>query len=290
MKNLDLNDKVVIISGASQGLGAYLVKAFCSSNARVVAFSRNFDLLKKTLSSEISKYHSKLLLLQADITSMKDIDNVYDKTIAKFGTADILINNAGVYGPMGKFENIDFNSWIEAIEINLIGSARMIRKAIPIFKQNNFGRIIQLSGGGATNPLPFITSYASSKAAIVRLVESIALEVYDYNITINSIAPGPMNTSMHAQVLKAGESLVGEEFYNKALKQEKEGGSSMVYAAELALYLCTSKAIKINGKLISALWDNYKLWPANEKFNSNKDLYTLRRIVGKDKGFIEGDK
>ena len=85
----------------------------------------------------------------------------------------------------------------------------------------NKGKIIQLAGGGAASPLPLISSYAISKAAVVRFVENLSEELKDYNIDINAVAPGPLNTGMLEEVLKAGPKRVGKNFYNESVKQKK---------------------------------------------------------------------
>lgn len=284
-----INNKVVLISGASQGLGAHLTRVFCEKGAHVVAFSRNINTLRENLGSLELEFKPNLNLVKCDVTNDREVDNLISYTINLYKKIDVLINNAGVYGPMGPIEKLNLAEWKQAFDINFYGSVNTIIKTLPYFKKNKSGRIIQLSGGGATSPLPFITSYASSKAAIVRFVESVALEVKRFNITINAIAPGALNTSMLERVLSAGKEKVGEEFYVKALEQKKDGGTPFKYASDLALFLASDHSYDISGKLISAVWDNYKIWPNNKQFLNNSDLYTLRRIIGKDRNFDEGD-
>jgi 3-oxoacyl-[acyl-carrier protein] reductase len=140
-------------------------------------------------------------------------------------------------------------------------------------KKNNFGRIIQLSGGGATAPMPNFSSYAVSKTGIVRFVESIAEECRRFDISINSVAPGAMNTRMLDIALKAGRKKVGLH-YNKLLKQKKDGGAGFNRAVGLINFLIING--KISGKLISAIWDP---WDKKNFFKKlkDKDIYTLRR-------------
>ena len=103
-----------------------------------------------------------------------------------FGKLDIVVNNAGVYGPMGSIETIDWDVWVHAIAINLNGLVYCCRKAVEAFKPHRYGKIINLSGGGATNPLPGISAYAASKAAVVRFTETLALEVKEFGIDVNA--------------------------------------------------------------------------------------------------------
>lgn len=121
-------------------------------------------------------------------------------------------------------------------------------------------------------------------------MESLSLELKNTNIDINSIAPGPLNTKMLDEILQAGPEIVGEDFFNKSLKQKKNGGTPMVNAVKLILFLASSVSNGITGKLISALWDNWEKWPKHIDELSKSDIYTLRRIVGKDRKKNWGDK
>jgi len=224
------------------------------------------------------------------VSKQSDVKKIINLTIKKFGKCNILVNNAGIYGPKGKIENINWKDWKKTIEINLFGSILMCKNLIKYFKKKKYGKIIQLSGGGATNPLPNLSAYATSKAAIVRFMETLALEVRDFNIDINSIAPGALNTKMLDEVIKSGPNKVGSDFYRRALKQKKTGGTSLNYGADLAVFLASSESDGISGRLISAVWDNWKEWPKHINKLSNSDVYTLRRIIGRDRGFSWGDK
>ena len=166
-----------------------------------------------------------------------------------------------------------------------MGSAYLVKKLIPTFKKNNFGRIIQISGGGATSPLPLQSIYAASKAAIVRFIETISLEVKEFNISANCIAPGQLNTKIMDEYLKAGPDKIGKSFYEKVQKQFKSGGAPIEKAVNLALALATEKYPFLRGKLISAIWDDWENFYKFKKELNSSDVYTLRRIIDKDRGF-----
>ena len=116
----------------------------------------------------------------------------------------ILVTNAGVYGPMGAIEDVDWDAWTKAVEINLYGTILPIRAIIPHFKANGGGKIVNLSGGGATSPLPNISAYAASKSAVVRMTETLAGELAAHKITVNAVAPGALNTPLQDELLAAG--------------------------------------------------------------------------------------
>jgi NAD(P)-dependent dehydrogenase (short-subunit alcohol dehydrogenase family) len=205
------------------------------------------------------------------------------------GSLQALVLNAGIYGPMGPTEKVNLEEWKRAIEINLLGVLLPCRALIPHFKTARSGKIIVLSGGGATNPLPNISSYAASKAAVVRLAETLAEELRSFNVDVNAIAPGALKTRFVDQVLAAGPETVGTEFFAKNKKWSEEGAVPMELGASLAVYLASAESNGITGKLISAQWDP---WHALHEFKDDLkgEIYTLRRIVPKDRGKSWGDK
>jgi len=138
--------------------------------------------------------------------------------------------------------------------------------------------------------MPNISAYAVSKAAIVRFAETLAEEVREFNITVNSIAPGALNTRMLDEVLAAGPDKVGRSFFERSLKQKESGGAGFEPGAELALFLASDMSWGITGKLISAMWDDWERWPDHLDELNAPDAYTLRRITGRDRGLSWGDK
>jgi NAD(P)-dependent dehydrogenase (short-subunit alcohol dehydrogenase family) len=224
----------------------------------------------------------------ADVSNEADAKRIVDSALSALGRLHILVNNAGVYGPLGSLESVDWSDWVRSMEINLYGSALMCRAVLPHFRANRYGKIIQLSGGGATSPLPRITGYAASKAAVVRLAESIAEDTRDDNIDVNSIAPGALNTRLLDEVLEAGPERVGKTFYEKSMKQKSGGGAPLERGTALSVFLGSAKSDGITGKLLSAIWDPWEQLPEHQG-DLKSDVYTLRRIVPKDRGLSWGD-
>jgi NAD(P)-dependent dehydrogenase (short-subunit alcohol dehydrogenase family) len=225
-----------------------------------------------------------------DVTDRSAVDTTVQQAIDELGGLHILVNNAGVYGPFGPIEDTDWTEWVHAVEINLFGSVIVMRAVLPHLKGQGHGKIIQLSGGGATNPLPGISAYAASKAAIVRLTETVAEECKNERIDVNAIAPGALNTRMLDEVLAAGPDKVGAEYYARALRQKQDGGAAFNHAADLAVFLASAASDGITGRLISALWDDWACWPQHLSELESSDVYKLRRITGRERGFSWGDK
>ena len=286
-----LSGRIAIITGANQGLGREISKIYVTSGANVMLCARNYDLLKK-VELELNPLlgeNQKIFIKKCDVTNENEVNALVHDTLDKLGGCQILVNNAGIYGPKGAIEDQDWDEWKKAIEINVFGSVLMCRALIPHFKRQNYGKIIQLSGGGATKPLPNLSVYATSKAAIVRFADTLAEEVRSFGIDVNAIAPGALNTNMLQEILDSEPGKVGEDFYKNALNQKNNGGIPLNKGAELALFLASSASDGITGKLISTLWDKWKDWPEHLAELKNSDAYTLRRIAGRDRGFDWGD-
>ena len=282
-----LQGRSAVITGGSQGLGLAIAEAYVAAGAEVMICGRNGTAVEEAV-RKLQASGGRVLGETVDVASRDDVQRLADRALAAFGRVHVLVNNAGVYGPIGAIEEIDWDAWIHAIEVNLLGSVLLCRAFIPHFKQNGGGKIIQLSGGGATNPLPRITAYAASKAAIVRFAESLALELKSFNVDVNSIAPGALNTRLLDEVLAAGAERVGKDFYERSLKQKAQGGSPLQKGADLAVYLASSESDGVTGKLISAIWDPYPAFPEHRGDLEKTDIYTLRRIVPKDRGLTWG--
>lgn len=284
--------KTAIITGANQGLGLAISSEFVNAGANVIMCARDAEKLKQARQSllPLAAANQTIVALPADVSSLESVSSLVQNALDKFSQIHILINNAGIYGPMGFLEDVNWDEWVQAIEINLLGSVLMCRALLPHFKKNHYGKIIQLSGGGATNPLPRISAYAASKAAIIRFAESLAEEVRGTGIDVNAIAPGALNTRLLDQVLSAGKEKVGNDFYERSLKQKDEGGASLEKAARLVVFLASAESDGISGKLISAVWDPWETFPDHLEDLKNTDVYTLRRITPVDRGMNWGGK
>jgi 3-oxoacyl-[acyl-carrier protein] reductase len=287
-----LAGKKAIITGANQGLGFEIAKKYVQAGADVMLCARSASLLDAARAELVAMAApgQKIAAHVADVSAEADVQAVVAKTLKELGGCHILVNNAGIYGPKGEIESVDWAEWVKAIEINVYGSILMCRVLLPHFKAQRYGKVIQLSGGGATNPLPRISAYAVSKAAIVRFAETLAEEVRGTGIDVNAIAPGALNTRMLDEILQAGPEKVGQAFYDRSLKQKESGGAPLDKGADLALFLASAASDGITAKLISAVWDDWAHWPDHLDELASSDAFTLRRIAGRDRGFTWGDK
>lgn len=283
MKLLNRN---AIITGANQGLGLAIAEGFLKEGASIAICARDKVKLDDAVGnlSKLKKPKQRVIWRQVDISIEKKVKEFFTYCQKEFGKIDILVNNAGVYGPKGCIEDVDSREWVKAIEINLLGVFYTCKYVIPHMKKNRAGKIINLSGGGATAPLPRISAYAASKAAVVRLTETLAEECRDCGIDINAIAPGALNTRLLDEVLAAGPDVVSRGFYEKAVKQKNDGGTPLEKGVSLCVYLASLESNGITGKLISAVWDKWEDFSRHKEDLRNSDIYTLRRITPADRG------
>lgn len=280
-----------LITGAGQGLGAEIARHYVAAGASVMLCARTGSDVAR-LAVELGPRCAagqRVLAQPADVARPGDIDALVEATVGAFGRIDVLVNNAGVYGPLGPLEEIDWAAWSEAVAINLLGTVYACRCVVPVMKQQRYGKIINVSGGGATSPLPRITAYAATKAAVVRFTESLAIEVHDWHIDVNAIAPGALATRLLDEVIAAGPNIVGADFYARMVRTKAEGGTPLARGAELAVFLGSAASDAISGRLISAVWDPWRELPSHRADLEASDVYTLRRIVPSDRGLNWGD-
>lgn len=281
MKLQNLN---TIITGGSLGLGRSVAEEFLREGANVLICARNKPELEAARRGLTEKHPAqKVIAHPCDVSDESAVSRLFAKALQEFGHIDVLVLNAGVYGPMGPTESVDLTEWRRALEINLFGVLLPSRAAIPHFKTNGKGKIVVISGGGATNPLPNISAYAASKAAAVRLMETLAEELREFGIDVNAIAPGALATRLVDEVLAAGPEKVGRAFFEKNLQWKQKGATPLELGAQLAVYLASSQSDGITGKLISAQWDTWSTLHDHLDELAKSDIYCLRRITPEDR-------
>ena len=281
-----LQGKRILITGASEGLGYAVAERCLVEGASVAICARSPERIERAgagLRASAGAGQSVFATV-ADVSNPQQVKALVANAARELGGLDGLVNNAGIYGPKGLIEEVDWAEWSRAIEINLMGTVLPCREVLPLFRSRGSGKIVNLSGGGATAPLPRISAYAASKAAVVRFTETLAEELRGTSIDANAVAPGALNTRLLDEVLAAGPDKVGKNFYDRALKQKADGGAGLEKGAALCAFLLSAASDGITGRLLSAVWDPWADLPARRAELAESDIYTLRRIVPKDRG------
>ena len=275
----------VLVTGASQGIGVAIARAFAAAGDSVALCARDAAALEAAAATLRAAFPDVTVFAQrADVAVETDIDALIAGTVAALGGLDTLVVNAGIYGPKGAIEDVDWSAWVDAIRVNLLGAVYTTRAALPALRSAARAKIMILSGGGATKPLPNLSAYAASKAGVVRYGETLAEELRAEGIDVNMIAPGALNTRLLDEVIDAGPDVVGAAFYAQSLKQRESGGTPMTLGAELCVWLTSPDADGITGKLISAPWDPWRQFGERREQLAG-DVYTLRRIIPEERGW-----
>jgi NAD(P)-dependent dehydrogenase (short-subunit alcohol dehydrogenase family) len=281
MSPTSLKGKTVLVTGGTLGIGRVTAEACLRAGARVFICSRTGGDVEQAV-QEMSSLGT-VRGLNADVTDQKRLDKLFVELDQSLGKPHAVIHCAGVYGPIGTITEVDPTAWWQAVQINLLGTFLVARKACEVMKSIGGGKLILFSGGGAATPFPRYTSYACSKVAVVRLCETLAIEMAEHKISVNAIAPGFVITRFHQQTIEAG-TLAGADFLEKTKAEIAKGGTPPSKSADLAVFLASDESDGISGKFIAAPYDDYLKWKEHPEFSTDKDLFTLRRIIPKDRG------
>jgi len=284
----------VLITGASRGLGTYVARSFWREGADLLLVARTQSALE-ALRTDLLRQgapEQRAHILPLDLTQPSAIEDVMAQVKTHFGGIDVLINDAGDQGPIGPIWENDWREWEQSLRLNLLVPTALCRACIPLMAARGRGHIINLSGGGATGPRPNFSAYAVAKVGIVRLTETLAQEALRHNIAVNCIAPGAMYSLMQDCILRAGPIRAGDKDYRTAerLKTKAATGDDSVarQAAELCVFLASPEAAGVTGKLISAVWDPWRELGVHRQDLAATDVYTLRRIVPRDRNLSWG--
>ncbi len=275
-----------IVTGASRGYGEKIARHFARAGASVLATARSADKLdrlivdlKPTLAG--GQEH---VAVPADAGREEDIERVVAAALDRWGRIDALVNCAGTVGPRGPLDETAWTEWRAAVGLNLLGPAYFCRCVIPAMKKQGRGKIINISGGGATKAIRNLSSYGATKAGLVRLTETLALELAPYHVDVNAVAPGLLATRLAEQVMEVGAEILGKKYFEDVERQKRGEMDAFAKATALCVFLASSESDGITGRLISAPWDPWASLPAHRDELAKSDIYLLRRITPEDRG------
>ncbi len=267
-----IQDSGILITGAGRGVGKRLAIGLAQMGARVGLLARTKAELDLA-ALEIEHAGGTSLRIRADVRDYEQILAATDRMRAHFGRLDAVICAAAIQGPIGPLAECDPKAWAETMDTNLIGVMHTCRAALPGMLAAKQGKLLLLTGGGATKPRPNFTAYAAAKTALVRFAETLAEEVQEHNVQVNCMAPGAAYTSMTDEILRAGES-AGWREQEDAQQVRQSGGIAPEKQIQLAAFLISERSNHISGKLIHVNDD----WKRLEKESLSPEAYTLRRI------------
>jgi NAD(P)-dependent dehydrogenase (short-subunit alcohol dehydrogenase family) len=271
---MELQSKVCVIVGASGAIGGAIVRRFLQEGARLALTYRTGR--PRVLAEELSDDRRGASFYPLDITDWGQVQATLCQVETDFSGIDVLVNCAGIIGPIGRLEDTDPREWNRTLEVNLTGSVNLARAVLPAFRRRSHGKIIFFSGGGAAYGRPYFTAYSSAKAALVRFTESLAQEVEDAGVQVNAVAPGPIRSRMCDEMRSAG-SAGGPKLIEELKRMEETGGASADRAAALTVFLASDRSNRVTGRLVSALWDDWENIEAHVEKLACSEAWTLRR-------------
>jgi len=278
---MKLQGKIIVITGGSVGIGLAVSKKIALEGGTVIIFARNKDNLINAVNELNSISNVTHYYFVGDVSNLSDAELFSNWVKENFGKIHGLVNCAGVYGPIGKTTEVNMIDFLKTIEINLMGTIYMCSAFSELFSTEYKKKIVNFSGGGASGTFPNYSAYATSKIAVVKFTENLAVELAEDNFDINCVAPGFVATRIHEKTLEVGPEIAGKAFYDNTVKQLENGSVPPEKAADLTTFLLSEESDGITGKFLSAPWDPWQEKYFQELLKIDKDFATLRRVDNK---------
>ncbi len=243
-----IEGKVALITGASRGIGAATAIYMAKAGAIVVINYKEREEEARKVGEVVEKESAKSLLVKADVSVKANVERMVKEVLRNFGKIDILVNNAGVwtYGEIGKMPE---EVWDETININLKGVYYVTNEVVPVMKKNRFGRIINVSSTAGVRGEAFHSHYAATKGALISFTKSLAVELAPFNILVNAVAPGWVDTDMSAGPLSDEEQakeIISKIPLKRVATAEDIAGPILFLASDLAKHI-TGEVLNVNG-------------------------------------------
>lgn len=243
---MKLQEKIAIVTGSGRGLGRSVALAFGREGAKVVLAARTEEEINH-VAEEMRSLKRAVIAVKTDVTKEEDVANLVERALEEFGKIDILVNNAGNRGSIGPVSELTLDMWEYSLKVNLTSAFICSKAVIPDMVKNRCGKIINIAT--TTTPRPNLTPYMVAKAGLVHFTKQLARELKDYNIQVNAIHPGVMDTRMQKEIREAGVAAIGTDMFERM----KEEGilRSPDEPAQLVLFLASRVADGVTGRFLS---------------------------------------
>jgi len=245
---ISLDDKIALVTGGSRGIGAAAALMLADAGATVIVNYNNNQKSARTVVNRINKKHGdgRGLSIKANVSDSAEVEKMFKKIRKDFGRLDILINNAGIW-EMAPILSMTDEMLLKTIRINYLGAVYCAREGARIMKDNSSGVIVNISSTAARRGEAFYSHYSSTKAALLGLTKSLAVELGSYNIRVNAVAPGWVNTDMSAEAIEEkGDTIKDRIPLGRIAEAEDIAGPIVFLCSDLASFM-TGAIIDVNG-------------------------------------------
>jgi 3-oxoacyl-[acyl-carrier protein] reductase len=244
-----LTGKVIIVTGASRGIGAAASIALAKAGATVMLLARNGTLAADVAQGIIAS-GGRADAASCDVSDYAAFDSVVSETESRFGRVDALINNAGVIEPIASIADSDPAEWARNVQINLVGAFNPIRALLPRMIKAGGGTVVNVSSGAAIRPLEGWSAYCSAKAGLAMLTQAIMVENPANGIRVFGFQPGTTDTDMQVTIRASGINMVSQI--------PRQNLTPVAHPATAIVYLCTPDADDLNGQEFSLRDDSFR--------------------------------
>ena len=266
-----VDGQVALITGAGRGIGRAIALALGDAGAAVAVCARTEGAVAG-VAGEIADRGGHALAMRCDVTHREEVEGIVAELEGAVGPVDLLVNNAGQFGPTGPFAATDPDEWWQALEVNLRGPLYCTRAVLPGMLARGHGRIINVSSGVGFAAIPMLSAYVVSKTALYRLSENLAAETRGHGVMVFAIDPGLVRTAISESAMSCGEPSIEQWFTGAFANQEDVPAES---AATLVAYLASGAADVLSGRNIHASGDVAQMVAQAVEINE-QDLYVLR--------------
>jgi NAD(P)-dependent dehydrogenase (short-subunit alcohol dehydrogenase family) len=251
-EQLDLSGQVALVTGGGRGIGRAIAASLARAGAAVAVLARSPEQLAETAAG-ITAAGGRAVALPADVTERTAVEAAVAEAERQLGPIDLLVNNAGVGGPVGPLAESDPDAWWRCVEVNLRGPLLCCRAVLPGMLARRRGRIVNVASGAGTRAIPHLSAYVTSKAALIRLTENMAAEVREAGVSVFSLQPGTVRTAMAEAVLGSAEARRWLPWFAELFDKGQDLPPER--AGELVVLLASGRADGLSGRSLAVEWD-----------------------------------
>ena len=241
MNNIDLKDRVAIVTGGAQGFGLAIVEKFLASHAKVIIWDRDKEVMSSL------NFNDDVSMVEVDVTNFNSVEEATKKSLEIYGRLDILVNNAGIAGPSHKTWDYPLKDWQAVIDIDLTGVFYCCKAVVPYMIDKNYGRIVNIASIAGKEGNPNAMPYSAAKAGVIALTKSLGKELADKDIAVNCVTPAAAKTRIFDQISQEHINYMLSKIPRNRFAKVEELGSLVSWMASEENSFTTGAVFDLSG-------------------------------------------